>query len=185
MMNLTAAPAHRGPLGMPAPNPLSMAAAGFTNTPFGSPSVHQRSPFGIQELLGLSQHAAAAVASHDHSSRPLPVHHESVAGMLPVSSYLPRSLCTPATPAHTSVASAAPPILSDPAVAPGGCPPNAFTQWRANFMSFAAASSPHAHAQNMLGSLSAASGMHPGAPGSMTPGVLGSHGGQHTDASTG
>ena len=176
-MNLAPSPVHRG-LGMPPPGPLSMAGFGATS-PFSPPAVHhhhhhQRSPFGIQELLGLSQHAvsaaAATAAAHEHGRTPLavPVSHDSVISA--VTSYIPRSLCpTPVPPPSTAPTTHS--VLTD------RCAPHAFSSWRANFMQFAGA-----HGQNMFSQLANTS------PASTANGFVHHQhggGGSHTDNSSG
>ena len=150
MMNLAPSPAHRG-LGMPAPGALSMAgfAAAAATSPFSASMHHhhhhQRSPFGIQELPGLSQHAVSMAQEHSRGAAlampavptvpvpTVPVSHDSVISA--VTSYIPRSLCTPTAPVQA-------PMLADP------CAPHPFSSWRANFMQFAGT-----HGQSVLSHL--------------------------------
>lgn len=114
MMNLT----HRG-LGMSAPNPLCMTGpASYT-----SPALHQRSPFAIQELLGLNQDSHRTHQEHQ--------------AVISASTYgLPRTLASHVTPGSPTAT-----CLADVS-----SPTSHFPSWRPNFIPFSAS---HAH-QNML-----------------------------------
>ncbi len=119
MMNLAhATAAHRG-IGMSGPNHLGMSSppTGYTS----APGLHQRSPFAIQELLGLNQ---------QDNGLPRPPHHTDT--VISASAYIPRSL-GPTTQAA---------CLGDPTAVH-----HSFTSWRPNFMPF---STSHTHHQNML-----------------------------------
>jgi hypothetical protein len=124
-MNLThpaaAAAAHRG-LGMAGHNGLGMHAHGGYTT---GHAVHQRSPFAIQELLGLTTQQDNVV-----TSRPLSHHHSDT--VISASSYIPRTLSGPMGQGS---------CLPDP-----NNPTHPYSSWRPGFMAFSA---PHA-AQNML-----------------------------------
>ena len=117
MMNL----AHRG-LGMTAPSPLCMPGGPGAYT--GSPSLHQRSPFAIQELLGLNQHDSHR-STADHQA------------VISASAYgIPRTLAS-----HGSPTGAGATCLAD-VTSPGAH----FPSWRPNFIPFSTAG----HHQNML-----------------------------------
>jgi len=123
-MNLThpavaAAAAHRG-LGM-APGPLGMTSS-IGMSPYHSAALHARSPFAIQELLGLGQQDMSR-APHMSS---LP---HGADGMMPGSGCLSRSLASP--------------VIAQEACF-GGNPPG-FPTWRPNFMTFGGT-----HPQNVL-----------------------------------
>ena len=128
MMNLAHPSLSRG-LGMPGhQHPLSMAS------PYTNPAaLQQRSPFAIQELLGLNQ--------QDSISRPTPhnPHADPVISAAAAAAYIPRSLAPIVSPQG--------PSLSDQA---------AFSSWRHNFMSQfsgVAAHSAAAAQQNMFHNL--------------------------------
>ena len=136
-MNLAYATAHRG-LGMAGPTALSMAPG-----PYTSPSIHQRSPFAIQELLGLGQ--------QDSGARPPSMSHPTAGAdstVISASTYIPRSLGVGvgvgAGHQH-SVSQAVTTCLGEAAVAaaavnanvsPHSFPPT----WRPNFMTFSGGS---------------------------------------------
>ena len=124
-MNLTHTAAHRG-FGVSGPNPLCMPSGSYT-----SPGLHQRSPFAIQELLGLGQ--------PQDTSRTSISSHPSEAPVISASTYIPRTLGAPVGP-HTHQGTMS--CLSDPAGTPSA---HTFSHWRPNFMAFSGG-----HAQNML-----------------------------------
>ena len=103
-------------------------------------SFHQRNPFAIQELLGLS--------AQDHAVRSSGLTGHPTDGVLP-SGYIPRTL--PPTAQGTNCLG-----VSDPTMAGG----HSFPSWRPNFMSF---SSPHAQSMLNLGAAAAhgLSSVHP------------------------
>ena len=123
--------AHRGfGVHVSAPNPLMAVGAGS----YTAPSLHhQRTPFAIQELLGLSH--------SDHSSRVsgiTPHHNDSVLS----ASYISRTLQPPMSAPGSCLG------VTDPTL-PGGH----FSSWRPNFMF------PGSHAQSMLNLGAAAHGL--------------------------
>ena len=138
-MNLAhaaAAHAHRGLGGMGGPLAGMPTHSAYATTP----SLHQRSPFAIQELLGLNQPQESRPVHHPHHPHP---HQDSV---ISASSYLPRSL---GGGGHTIQTACAPGSLtSQDLSAAAAAVHNPFSSWRPNFMSFPGA---HAHPGNMLG----------------------------------
>lgn len=134
-MNLThtaaaaAAATHRGfGVHVSAPNPLGMTPGSYS-TPTG---LHQRSPFAIQELLGLGQ-------AQDTARNPISTHNDSV---MSASSYaFPRTLQTPGTPG--AAAQGACLTMADHSNATPHS--YSFSTWRPNFMAFSGN-----HAQSML-----------------------------------
>ena len=156
-MNLAHAPSAHRTLGMPGHPSLGMTPGGLSASPFSPtapPMLHQRSPFAIQELLGLSQHHHPSPVGlpGDTSPRiPANPHQEAI---MSVSSYMPRSsLPTSIIPsqAHT--------ILAEPHPShPGAASPTsaaaaaaAFNSWRNNLVPFGS-HHPSQHMLNLGGS---------------------------------
>ena len=137
-MNLAhaaAAHAHRGLGGMGGPLTGMPTHSAYAS----APSLHQRSPFAIQELLGLNQPQDSRSVHHPHHPHP---HQDSV---ITASSYLPRSL---GGSGHHIQTSCAPTLTSQDLSAAAASIHNPFSSWRPNFMSFPGA---HTHPGNMLG----------------------------------
>ncbi|KAK2159336.1 hypothetical protein LSH36_154g01002 [Paralvinella palmiformis] len=141
-MNLAhPAAAHRG-FGVhvtAAANPLAVGSGSYSTTAAAAAALHhQRSPFAIQELLGLSH--------NEH-------HHGRVSGITPhpgdsvlSASYISRTL-PPTMTTQANCLSVADPTL------PSG---HTFSSWRPNFMSFSGS-----HAQSMLNLGAASHGLGP------------------------
>lgn len=160
------AAAGNGPLAAAA---MHTAAGNYTAPPS---TFHQRSPFAIQELLGLgsqgtTHHSGTSVAG-ENSPRGGSAPTDPVISVAAVSSYLPRTL--------PCVSQAS--CLGDPTPSP-----HTFPAWRPNFMHAFPGSTP---SQNVLQSLgAAAASAHPGAPGGPHPAMLHPHHNPHTDPSSG
>ncbi len=142
-MNLAAAHAHhRGLGGVGGLGAMASMAGGGGVYPTTPSALHQRSPFAIQELLGLngSQSAAESAArggpgSHHHHGH----HQQDTSAIISASSYLPRSLGGAGHP-HGINTSTCPGSLAaqDPASAAAAAMAhnvNPFSSWRPNFMS--------------------------------------------------
>ena len=179
MMNLAHPAHHRGlGVGVTAANALGMGIGPYSST---APSLHQRSPFAIQELLGLNPGPSPGsgggdsggrvpTAAHHHPGHhPAHHHHPSAGdagGLLSASSYIPRTMGGAATlgvaaACHTSQAA----CLGDPASVASHHP--TFPSWRPNFMPFSTMSTmstmstgshPHQTMLNLGGSQAV---MHP------------------------
>ncbi|ELU07642.1 hypothetical protein CAPTEDRAFT_211683 [Capitella teleta] len=178
-MNLAhAASAHRGfaaaaaaaAAGVTGNGPLAAAAIHSASTYVGgAPTLHQRSPFAIQELLGLGSPSSSSQDSALNAMSRSLVGHGSDS-VISVSTYMPRALQPGAIPGITSQAG----CLTDPAASPHG-----FPGWRPNFMHAFPAGSPGQNVLQSLNAAAAANSHHVNAV---------HHGGMHhphTDPSTG
>ena len=141
MMNLTH-PAHRGLPGFSAANALSMVGGTYPATS----SLHQRSPFAIQELLGLGQPQDSGhhLRHNSHLSAAAAAASETV---ISASSYIPRTLGGGLGPVSAVVSQTAACLNSADAVTSSHFTPS----WRPSFMNaFSAGVTAHSP-QTMIG----------------------------------
>ena len=152
-MNLAHPAHHRGlGVGVTAPNALGMGMPTGAYSSAG-PTLHQRSPFAIQELLGLNhagQETPRPAAHHHHH----PAHNDSI---ISASTYIPRTMGVGVGCPSTQSA-----CIGDPN------PSHTFSSWRPNFMPFSTMSTmstmstaTHPHHQSMLNLGGAQTAMHP------------------------
>lgn len=154
-MNLAHPAHHRGlGVGVTAANALGMSIGPYSST---APSLHQRSPFAIQELLGLNhsgqESTRTPTAAHHHPHHP--AHSDSI---ISASSYIPRTM-------GVGVGVAGCPTSQTTCLGDGNPSHPSFPSWRPNFMPFSTMSTmsstgTHPHHQ-MLNLGASQTVMHP------------------------